>query len=110
MTTTSEQDDFALGQNALISELRNELERSILSRKALEQRVVELMTQQNHDFARSNVAVGAIYRMVELIKNTSVTHAQREGNFLLLLNFIDKAWPSHNGRSYQSTAGDDIPF
>jgi len=62
------------------------------------------------DYAAANVAIGAIYRMVELVKNTSVTHAQREGNFLLLLVFIDKAWPSHNGRSYQSAAGDDLPF
>ena len=66
--------------------------------------------EKSADYVAANVAVGAIYRMVDLIKNTSVTHAQREGNFLLLLAFIDKCWPSHNGRSYQSTAGDDIPF
>jgi hypothetical protein len=82
--------------NLLIKALRDQ--KDIAERKAIA------------DFAGANTSVGAIYRMVELIQATSVTHAQREGNFLLLLAFIDRCWPSHNGRSFQGDPGDDIPF
>jgi len=78
--------------------------------KALNERIRGMQNEKNRDYASANVAVGAIYRMVELIRTTPVTHAQREGNFLLLLNFIDKAWPSHNGRYYSVPGDGDIPF
>ena len=78
--------------------------------RALRERIRGIQNEKNRDYAAGNVAVGAIYRMVELIKITSVTHAQREGNFLLLLNFIDKVWPSHNGRYAGSDGDSDIPF
>lgn len=62
------------------------------------------------DFSAANQAIGAIYKMVELIQATNVTHAQREGNFLLLLAFITKAWPSHNGRFVSTEDASYIPF
>lgn len=83
-------------QQLLIETLRGQLKRET--------------DQKNRDFAAANMAIGAIYKMVELIKETKVTHAQREGNFLLLLAFIDSRWSSHSARYASQDDDYDIPF
>jgi len=69
-----------------------------------------LRTEKMTDFQAKNRSIGAIYKMVELVKDTNVPHAQREGNFLLLLAYIDKACPSHSAKFNPLADMSDLPF
>jgi hypothetical protein len=78
--------------------------------EAMREELASSQSRLNSDYRAANVAVGAIYRFVDLIRSVPVTHAQREGNLLLLIAFIDRAWPSHSGRYAGSDDASDIPF
>lgn len=100
-----------------IVELRAENWRLSVSVKALgeqlkqyEANLRELTDIRGKDYEAGNVAVGAIYLMVELIREARVTHAQREGQLVLLLAYIDKKWPSHSARFLSHNETSDIPF
>lgn len=90
--------------------LRNLAKGDFVIIEDLRKECAQLRLDKNTDFQAANRAIGAIYQMVELVKDTNVTHAQREGNFLLMLAYIDKRWPSHSARFNPLADMSDIPF